>query len=150
MKIIFLLLALLLVSCTETFSDQVIEKECFSSFQTTPLELFPSLSKKQYVFVWALTGGGNGDKFKIENGIVGYIVPENYTMAMEKVENTLKLTVTGSVLKNWPNWGESNIGGSKRDISLVLSDGKNKYLLMEQFININLKLNLPKRCGFSE
>jgi hypothetical protein len=149
MKNIFLLLSLLLVSCTDTIGDQVIESECFPSFKVTPLDLFSSLPREQDAFVWLLTGKGNGDDYKMENGIIGYLMPENITMSMKNIDNSHELTVTGRVLKNWPNWGESNIGGSKREIYLELSDGKNKYLLMEMFINPELKDNLPKRCSFS-
>ncbi|MCL1038388.1 hypothetical protein L2750_14740 [Shewanella submarina] len=144
-----ILLSLLLVSCTDIISDQVIESECFPSFKVTPLDLFPPSPYNQGAFVWLLSGEGNGHDFKMDNGIVGYLMPIKNTMFMKSIGNSHEFTVTGRVLKEWPNWAESHIGGSKRNVNLELSDGKNKYLLMEAYINPELKDNLPERCSFS-
>jgi hypothetical protein len=151
MNKVFLLCLLLLSSCTPLFSEQEIESNCFNKYDTTPLDIFSSLPSDSDAFLWLLKhGGSENNSFLINSQINGYLMPENITMDMEHVINQTVVTITGRVFKLWPSWGEFNIGGGRKSLNIeVLIKGK-KYLLMEQFINIDLKLNLPKRCQFTE
>ena len=151
LKKVFVLFFLLLTACTPFFSNQEIGSDCFPKYNSTPLEIFSSLSSDNEAFIWLLThGGSDNNTFLTKNDIKGFLMPENITSSMEHIDNTVEVIFTGRIFKLSPNWAEYNIGGGRKNLNLeVLIQGE-QYLLMEQFFDIDLKLNLPKRCQFSE
>jgi hypothetical protein len=150
MKKTFILILLLLTACSPLFSNQEIESDCFLKFNSTPLEIFSSLSTDSDAFLWLAIHGGNTEHiFLKKNNIQGYLMPENITLDMAHVDNTIDLAFTGRVFKLSPDWSHHHIGGGRKNINLEVEILGKQYLLMEQFINIDLKLNLPKRCQFS-
>ncbi len=150
LKKVFVLF-LLLTACTPFFSKKEIESDCFPKYNSTPLEIFSLLSSDSDAFLWLLThGGSDNNTFLIQNDIKGFLMPENITRSMEHIDNTIEVLFTGRIFKLWPNWANYNIGGGRKNLSFEVSIQGEQYLLMEQFFDIDLKLNLPKRCQLSE
>ncbi|MFT5452941.1 MAG: hypothetical protein ACI9N9_002439 [Enterobacterales bacterium] len=151
LKKVFILFFLSLTACTPFFSNQEIESDCFPKYISNPLDIFSSLSSDSDAFLWLLThGGDDNNTFLTKNDIKGFLMPENITRSMDHIDNTVEVSFTGRVFKLWPNWADYNIGGGRKNLNLEVSIKGKQYLLMEQFINIDLKLNLSKRCLFSE
>ena len=151
MSKLLLLFPLLLCSCTPFFSNQEIESACFVQYDSTPLGVFYSRSRDNQAFLWLLNhGGDDNNNFLKENKIKGYLMPQNITGGMKGLDYSTAITFTGRIFKLWPNWGAYNIGGVRKNLHLEVSINGEQYLLMENYINIDLKINLPKRCQFSE
>ena len=132
LKIIFYLLGLSLIGCSNTFSSNKVLSDCYPSYKVEIPDFLKS--DDDFFTLWYLSGDGKNDGYLKSKKIIGHITRGRVTGYPDRInkDSNGELLFTGAIYKSSPNWAEYNIVGGRKHVSPIVEFQGNKYIWLEE------------------